>query len=129
MWTAYLALEPYVRRNWPTTLISWTSLLAGRVTDPIVGRDVLIGMLAGLVLKVLGQAANGWFSTQPHMLTIDVLMGLRANLGVLLQELGREPTSLADYVRHRRHRWSPVARTNSPDASSAEGEADPPRPA
>ena len=44
------------------------------------------------------------------------------------RELGRSPTSLADYVRQRRHRWSPVARADSPDASLPEGEAEPPRP-
>jgi hypothetical protein len=30
-------------------LISWTRLLSGRVRDPLVGRDVLIGMVAGVV--------------------------------------------------------------------------------
>jgi uncharacterized protein YbjT (DUF2867 family) len=28
----------------------------------------------------------------------------------LARELGHPSTSLADYVRHRRHRWAPVAR-------------------
>jgi serine/threonine-protein kinase len=87
VWTAYLALEPYVRRNWPTTLISWTSLLSGRMSDPIVGRDVLTGMLAGMTLQVLGQIANGWFSTRPSLGSTDVLMGLRANIGVLLHQV------------------------------------------
>ena len=45
----YVGLEPYVRRVWPSTLISWTRLLSGRVRDPLVGRDVLIGILAGLI--------------------------------------------------------------------------------
>ena len=44
----------------------------------------------------------------------------------IARELGRVPTSLAAYVRHRRHRWSPVARGDSPDASLPEGEAEPP---
>ena len=60
VWTAYLALEPYVRRNWPRTLISGTSVLSGRLGDAIVGRDVLVGMCAGLVLLVIGQATNNW---------------------------------------------------------------------
>ncbi len=33
MWTVYLALEPYVRRYWPQTLIASTSVLAGRAQD------------------------------------------------------------------------------------------------
>ena len=44
----YLALEPQVRRRWPHTLISWTSLLTRRWKDPIVGRDVLFGVGLGL---------------------------------------------------------------------------------
>jgi serine/threonine-protein kinase len=45
----YLALEPYVRRLWPRSLISWTRLLMGRFGDPLVGRDVLIGAVAGVL--------------------------------------------------------------------------------
>jgi hypothetical protein len=41
----YLALEPYVRRRWPATLVSWSRLLAGGFRDPLVGRDVLAGCL------------------------------------------------------------------------------------
>ena len=43
-WAIYLALEPFVRRHWPQTLVSWTTLLSGRVRDPVVGRDVLFGV-------------------------------------------------------------------------------------
>ena len=86
VWTAYLALEPYVRRNWPSTLISWTSLLSGRAGDPIVGRDVLIGMLAALVIRALGQGVNGWVSDwQPELTSTEALSGLRGMVGALLQ--------------------------------------------
>jgi hypothetical protein len=34
----------------PHTLIGWSRLLAGRVRDPMVGRDVLIGVLAGAAM-------------------------------------------------------------------------------
>ena len=43
----YLALEPYVRRIWPHTLISWTRLLAGRWQDALLARHVLIGISFG----------------------------------------------------------------------------------
>ncbi len=49
----YLALEPYVRRLWPRSLISWTRLLMGRVGDPLVGRDLLIGAVAGILVIVI----------------------------------------------------------------------------
>jgi serine/threonine-protein kinase len=48
-WVMYISLEPYVRRVWPNTLISWARLMSGRWRDPLVGRDVLAGLLAGIV--------------------------------------------------------------------------------
>jgi len=58
LWTSYLALEPLVRRRWPETLVSWTRLLRGRVRDPLVGTDVLVGVMVGIVLALLDQASN-----------------------------------------------------------------------
>jgi hypothetical protein len=52
-WLAYISLEPYLRRWWPHTLVSWTRLLAGRTRDPLVGRDLLVGVLAGLLLTTI----------------------------------------------------------------------------
>ena len=46
----YLALEPYVRRRQPRLLVSWTRLLHGGFRDPLVGRHVLIGLLAGFAV-------------------------------------------------------------------------------
>ncbi|MBS1790712.1 MAG: serine/threonine protein kinase [Acidobacteria bacterium] len=48
-WLCYLALEPAVRRYWPKLLISWTRFLAGDFRDPMVGRDVLLGGMFGLI--------------------------------------------------------------------------------
>jgi hypothetical protein len=39
----YVALEPFVRRRWPHSLISSTRLLAGGLTDSLVGGHILIG--------------------------------------------------------------------------------------
>ena len=52
-WGIYIALEPFVRRYWPQTLVSWTTLLKARVRDPIVGRDVLFGALLGVAMTLL----------------------------------------------------------------------------
>ena len=59
-WLCYLALEPWVRRYWPQTLITWSRVLAGRWRDPMVGRDVLFGVLFGLVYLgvFIGQRAH-----------------------------------------------------------------------
>ena len=50
VWLAYVALEPWVRRHLPASLVSWTRLLTRGVRDPLVGRDVLIGLAFGLLL-------------------------------------------------------------------------------
>jgi hypothetical protein len=52
---AYFAFEPYVRRYWPTTFISWSRVMTGRLHDPLVGRDVLIGTLGGIAVFLVGE--------------------------------------------------------------------------
>ncbi len=52
VWLLYVALEPTVRRLWPDTLISWNRLLAGRLKDPLVGRDILVGALVAVVASI-----------------------------------------------------------------------------
>jgi len=58
-WVLYIALEPYVRRRWPATLVSWNRLLAGDFREPLVGRDVLAGCLLGAFAIAIGRM--GWF--------------------------------------------------------------------
>jgi hypothetical protein len=58
-WLLYIALEPYVRRRWPATLVSWSRLLAGGFRDPLVGRDLLAGCLSGSFLAALQRLL--WF--------------------------------------------------------------------
>jgi hypothetical protein len=53
IWVFYMALEPYVRRVWPETVISWTRLLSGKWIDPLVGRDVLAGASIGIMTTLL----------------------------------------------------------------------------
>ncbi len=53
-WLSYVAFEPHVRRLWPRTIVSWTRVLAGRWRDPLVGRDLLLGVLAGITLAGAG---------------------------------------------------------------------------
>jgi serine/threonine-protein kinase len=58
IWLAYVALEPYVRRLWPRILVSWTRLVSGRARDPLVGRDLLIGGMSGMVINGLTGVAG-----------------------------------------------------------------------
>ena len=75
---AYLAIEPYVRRLWPSVLVSWARLVAGRLRDPIIGRDILIGVafaafsqLAGLGIQALERHFG--LSIDPPRLSGDML--------------------------------------------------------
>jgi hypothetical protein len=87
----YIALEPYVRRRWPERLVGWSRLLAGNVQDPLVGRDMLIGIAAGLAHATLA-SASGWLPARlgvtlpssPHTTHLDSLLGLRHTLVFLL---------------------------------------------
>ena len=49
----YLALEPHFRRRWPRSLVSWARVLTGRFGDSRVGRDLLVGCLAGCVMVIV----------------------------------------------------------------------------
>jgi serine/threonine-protein kinase len=86
----YLALEPYVRRRDPHTLISWSRLLAGQWGDPLVGRDLLIGAAYGVLLTVFEQSDNfllplfGKLPPMPGVLEAGSLLGVRPALGDLL---------------------------------------------
>jgi serine/threonine-protein kinase len=57
-WTYYVALEPYVRRRWPQSLIGWSRLLAGGFGDPVVGANVLIGAANGVIISAYFLARN-----------------------------------------------------------------------
>jgi serine/threonine-protein kinase len=68
-WLCYLALEPYVRRLWPQLLISWSRLLNGRWRDPLVGQNLLLGVLAGVFGTAVFQfqvLAPAWFGLTPQ---------------------------------------------------------------
>jgi hypothetical protein len=86
----YIALEPFVRRRDPHTLISWSRLLAGRFRDPLVGRDVLIGVVYGVVLILFETCDNfvlplfGKLPPMPGGVSTDSLLGVREAVALLL---------------------------------------------
>ncbi|MEO8026301.1 MAG: protein kinase [Bryobacteraceae bacterium] len=78
---AYVALEPFVRRRWPHTLISWTRLLSGKVRDPIVAGHALAGVALGVVWSLVFEAQTliaQQFHGTPRMTRVDLLSGFRA---------------------------------------------------
>jgi serine/threonine-protein kinase len=89
-WVIYVALEPYARRQWPHALISWSRLLVGRFRDPLVGRDLLLGSLAGVsvaALIVLSNLIPRWLGHTAPPLAIEngvqMLTGVRRVAGWL----------------------------------------------
>ena len=46
-WVLYMAFEPQVRKRSPAMLVSWSRVLSGRWRDPLVGRDLLVGIAFG----------------------------------------------------------------------------------
>ena len=63
VWLAYIAIEPILRRRSPELLFSWSRLISGRFRDPLVGRDVLAGILgaAAMAATVHGlEALPNW---------------------------------------------------------------------
>ena len=86
----YVALEPFVRRREPHILISWTRLLAGGFRDPLVGRDLLIGTLYGVLVFLFERVDNlllplfGKLPPQPGGVSTDTLSGVHVALADLL---------------------------------------------
>ncbi|HEV1995905.1 MAG TPA: hypothetical protein VGR03_16350, partial [Candidatus Acidoferrum sp.] len=90
IWILYLALEPYVRRNWPQTIISWSRLLGGKLRDPLVGRDLLFGVLLGtawvLVFEV-GAFFDIRAGARPQLSSTEYLVGMRETAAISLINL------------------------------------------
>jgi serine/threonine-protein kinase len=92
-WVLYIAVEPYVRRRWPATLVSWTRLLAGGLRDPLVGRDLLLGCLLGafsIALVRLGWFVPSWLGhppPQPYSGPEWQLLGARTMIAYISNDL------------------------------------------
>jgi serine/threonine-protein kinase len=87
MGVLYLALEPYVRRHWPQTIISWTRLVDGRINDPLVGRDICSGLLMGsawVVVFGIGGHLLARVGDVPSLGSTEYLLGLRETGGIWL---------------------------------------------
>jgi len=79
----YLAIEPYIRRHWPHAIISWTRLMAGRIRDPLVGRDALFGVSLGLGWSLIFAVVSlglKRISAEPDFPSTEFLLGPRAVL-------------------------------------------------
>lgn len=74
-WLVYIGFEPFIRRYWPQSLISWTRLLRGSWRDPLVGYHLLAGSVFGagssIVLKLV-ILARRTFQTNGDVSSFDL---------------------------------------------------------
>jgi hypothetical protein len=82
VWVAYAALEPYARRNWPDALVSWTRLLHRSAADPLVARDLLLGVAAGTLSRLLDLPRHSQDYTES-------MVSARAGAGAIIHSLAR----------------------------------------
>ncbi|MGA2599413.1 MAG: serine/threonine-protein kinase [Bryobacteraceae bacterium] len=101
LWLAYIALEPAVRKRWPRILISWTRVMAGRWKDPLVSRDVLIGLLVGLsydlVFAVETAVERKTGAAPLTSISLDSLLGFRNALSGALHHVHQSLTGSLEF--------------------------------
>jgi serine/threonine-protein kinase len=89
MWVLYMAIEPWIRRQWPKSIVSWSRLLAGSWRDPVVGRDILLGVALGVVWILVFQIRYIFMmhmGASPSLGSTDVLLSGRSALGLWLRQ-------------------------------------------
>jgi predicted Ser/Thr protein kinase len=89
-WMLYLALEPWVRRRWPQTIISWSRVLSGQFRDPLAGRDILFGVMLGVVWILIFQfryVLMMRMGAAPALPQAEYLAGGREALGAWLMQV------------------------------------------
>src|SRR5437867_11410467 len=80
----YLALEPWIRGRWPQAIITWSRLISGQLQDPLVGRDILFGVMFGvgwLLIFVLMFALLARRGAAPQLGSPAYLLGGSQALG------------------------------------------------
>ncbi len=88
--TLYLALEPYVRRHWPHAIISWSRVMTGKLRDPLVGRDLLYGVILGLIWAIafeITYTAAVRQNVSPNLSSTVFFLGARHVIGYWLWHL------------------------------------------
>ena len=91
----YLAIEPFVRRRWPEILVSWSRLVMGNLRDPLVGRDILVGVTFGVVMYLARfplRYIEFWFDPKEFIGLIlysqtDHIMGIAGALSDIFDKL------------------------------------------
>jgi serine/threonine-protein kinase len=97
MWIVYLALEPFVRGRWPHRIISWKRFISGDFRDPLVGRDITLGILLGITAELIAVSWYvlphwfGWPPPAPDIQSVMALSGLREQLSQMFSTAQEAP--------------------------------------
>jgi predicted Ser/Thr protein kinase len=92
----YIALEPFLRKRWPHSLISWNIALNGDWGSPLVGRDLLVGCFTGTVWALFAMIENRvvqQYGARPHLSDLATVASLP---NAIAQFLGVIDSSIAN---------------------------------
>jgi serine/threonine-protein kinase len=86
----YLALEPWVRRRWPQTMISWNRFVVKGIRDPLVGRDILYAIAVTSAMLLLGLAKErlsgpSFEPSTPNLVPLNGFGSALASMLVMIQ--------------------------------------------
>ena len=84
VWVYYLALEPWVRRRWPHTMVSWNRYTTLGIRDPLVGRDLLYGAACGAAAGILIVMETALRGGEPSFPSLNALLGVRHEIAEML---------------------------------------------
>ena len=104
VWLAYVAIEPILRRRSPELLFSWSRVLAGRFRDPLVGRDLLAGILGGAAMALMAQVPEvlpNWiplFGMTPQAPSRALLLGPASSIARVFELLSHGPLDALGFM-------------------------------
>ena len=92
LWLCYTAIEPYVRRQWPQILVSWTRIFSGNWRDTLVARDLLFGCVFGVFCLLIRNFTSDFVPplfgfkeiNSPTVFYLETVLGTRYIISVLL---------------------------------------------
>jgi hypothetical protein len=87
----YLGLEPLARKLCPERLVSWTRLVSGGLTDPLVAGHILLGAGVGAVAALIAPLPieNAFGQPVADMLfgSLEAMRGLSDAIPILIQSM------------------------------------------
>ena len=85
----YLVIEPYIRGRSPEVLIGWTRLVQGRFQDPLVARQVLIGLSLAAAVFAVASVSSSPTVQLSHAGSLDLALSGPRWASFVAGEIGR----------------------------------------